>query len=270
MVDDTWAALADAYADGAYATAKGRVRTYVLHEQLLAHLPPAPASVLDVGGGAGHQSFPLAALGYDLTLLEPSAAMLEKARERLARLAPDVQSRVTFVEAPGEEAAARLGRQFDVVLCHGVLGYQEDSEPLVDQLCRCLVRGGLVSIMAGNANASVVRPALERRWADALAAFDATTEIGVLGVPTWPQRVDDVSALLRARGVVPLDWYGVWLFADWLEFSGAPIDPADEAQIAAAARVELEASRRDPYRALSRVFHLVGRRDPRIRGATPR
>jgi hypothetical protein len=29
-----------------------------------------------------------------------------------------------------------------------------------------------------------VRPALERRWEDALAAFDATGEIGVLGVPT--------------------------------------------------------------------------------------
>ena len=98
------------------------------------------------------------------------------------------------------------------------------------------------------------------------------TEIGVLGVPTWPVRVDDVSDLLRARGVVPLDWYGVWLFADWLEFSGSPIDPTDDATIAAAARVELEAARRDPYRALSRVFHRVGQRDPRRRGmpAPPR
>src|SRR5690349_18735940 len=138
MVDDTWASLADSFAEGAYATAKGRVRTYVMHQHLLAHLPPVPAAVLDVGGGAGHQSFPLAALGYELTLLEPSAAMLEKARERLARLAPDTQRRVTFVEAPGEDAYARLGRRFDAVLCHGVLGYQEDPEPLVDQLCRCV------------------------------------------------------------------------------------------------------------------------------------
>ena len=77
--DDTWAGLADQFADGAYATVKGRVRTYVMHQQLLEHLPGPPATVLDVGGGAGHQSFPLAQAGYEVTLLDPSAAMLDKA-----------------------------------------------------------------------------------------------------------------------------------------------------------------------------------------------
>jgi SAM-dependent methyltransferase len=261
MVDDSWAALADSFADGAYATAKGRVRTYVMHQQLLEHLPPPPASVLDVGGGAGHQSFPLAQAGYELTLLDASGAMLEKARERLERLPAQVQNRIALVESAGEDAAEVVGGQvFDAVLCHGVLGYQEDPEPLVDQICRCVAPGGVVSIMAGNGHAMAVRPALERRWDDALAAFDATSEIGVLGVPTWTQTVEGVSALLQAHGVEPVDWYGVWLFVDWLEFSGAAVDPADSAQVEAAARVELQAARRDPYRQLSRVFHLVARK----------
>jgi hypothetical protein len=52
----------------------------------------------------------------------------------------------------------------------------------------------------------------------------------------------------------------VWLFVDWLDFSGEVLDPGDSAQLAAVAAVELEASRRDPYRQLSRVFHLVGRK----------
>jgi hypothetical protein len=51
-------------------------------------------------------------------------------------------------------------------------------------------------------------------------------------------------------------------FVDWLEFSGAELDPGDSKQVAAKAAVELEASRRDPYRQLSRVFHLVGRKGP--------
>ena len=38
--------------------------------------------------------------------------------------------------------------------------------------------------MALNARTLAVRPALERRWADALAAFDATGEVGVLGTDT--------------------------------------------------------------------------------------
>jgi S-adenosylmethionine-dependent methyltransferase len=261
--DDTWAGLADQFADDAYASVKGHVRTYVLHEQLLEHLPPPPARVLDVGGGAGHQSFPLARAGYDVTLLDPSQAMLDKAGQRLALLPAQARRRVTLVRADGENAeAATGGRRFAAVLCHGVLGYQERPEPLVSQLCRCAADGGIVSIMTGNAKAMAVRPALERRWDDALASFDASAEVGVLGVRARADTVEELSGLMRDRGVEPLRWYGVWLFVDWLEFSGAQLDPGDAEQVAATAAVELEASRRDPYRQLSRVFHLVGRKGP--------
>jgi S-adenosylmethionine-dependent methyltransferase len=261
MADDRWAGLVDKFADDAYATVKGYVRTYVLHQQLMEHLPPPPAPVLDVGGGAGHQSFPLAQAGYDVTLLDPSPAMLDKARERLQRLPGDSQRRVTLLEADGENADEAVdGRRFDAVLCHGVLGYVEQPEPLVDQLCRCTAAGGVVSIMTGNAKATAVQPALEQRWDDALAAFDVRTGIGVLGVRGRADTVEEVSELVKSRGVEPLRWYGVWLFVDWLEFSGVQLDPSDSEQVAATAAVELEASRRDPYRQLSRVFHLVGRK----------
>ncbi|UQU63341.1 methyltransferase domain-containing protein [Couchioplanes caeruleus] len=83
MPDAPWSDpdLVARFADGAYATVKGYVRTYVLHHHLLDHLPAPPARELDVGGGAGHQSFPLAALGYDVTLLDSSPAMLDRARQ---------------------------------------------------------------------------------------------------------------------------------------------------------------------------------------------
>lgn len=261
MTDDTWATLADRFADGAYSTVKGLVRTYVMHHQLLEHLPEPPATVLDVGGGAGHQSFPLAEAGYEVTLLDSSPAMLDKARERLARVSPGAQRRVSIVQAAGKDAERAVdGRRFTAVLCHGVLGYVEQPGPLVDQLCRCATRGGLVSIMTGNARTTAVQPALERRWDDALAAFDARTANGVLGVRARADTVEEVSELLKVGGVEPLRWYGVWLFVDWLEFGGVELDPGDTEQVAAAAAVELEASRRDPYRQLSRVFHLVGRK----------
>jgi len=261
VADDTWAGLADRFADDAYASVKGRVRTYVMHQQLLEHLPPPPATVLDVGGGAGHQSFPFAAAGYDVTLLDPSSAMLAKARQRLEQLPDDAQRRVTLLAADGEHAAEAVdGRRFAAVLCHGVLGYLEQPEPVVDQLCRCAAPDGVVSIMTGNARAAAVRPALERRWDDALASFDTRTEIGVLGVPTRADTVEELSELVRSHGVQPVQWYGVWLFVDWLELSGAGLDPDGDEQAAAAAEVELEAGRRDPYRRLSRIFHLVARK----------
>jgi S-adenosylmethionine-dependent methyltransferase len=261
--DDTWASagLADKFVDEAYASVKGYVRTYVMHQHLLEHLPRPPAPVLDVGGGAGNQSFPLAQAGYEVTLLDSSPAMLDKARQRLERLPAEAQRRVTLLQADGENAdEAVQGRRFAAVLCHGVLGYLEQPEPVVDQLCRCAAAGGVVSIMTGNAKTTAVQPALERRWEDALAAFDVRTGIGVLGVRGRADTVEEVSQLLQNGGVEPVRWYGVWLFVDWLEFSGAELDSSDAKQVAATAAVELEASRRDPYRQLSRVFHLVGRK----------
>ena len=263
MSDDAWAGLADRFADEAYASVKGHVRTFVMHRHLLEHLPPPPAAVLDVGGGAGHQSFPLAQAGYEVTLLDASPAMLDKAHQRLLHLPADVRRRVQLLEAEGEHADQAVGgRRFAAVLCHGVLGYLERAEPMVDQLCGCAAPGGVVSIMTGNAKAAAVRPALERRWEDALAAFDARTEIGVLGVTGRADTVEELSELMRDRGVDPVCWYGVWLFVDWLEFSGTVLDPSDTKDLEAIAAVELEASRRDPYRQISRVFHLLGRKEP--------
>jgi S-adenosylmethionine-dependent methyltransferase len=265
MSDDPWASsrLANRFVDDAYASVKGQVRTYVMHQHLLEHLPPPVAKVLDVGGGAGNQSSPLAQAGYDVTILDPSSAMLDKARERLARLPAEARQRVTLLQASGENADdAVAGQRFAGVLCHGVLGYVEDAEPLVAQLCRCAEVGGVVSIMTGNAHAAAVQPALERRWTDALASFDVRTGIGVLGVRGRADTVEEVGELMARYGVEPARWYGVWLFVDWLEFSGAALDPSDTKEVEAIAAVELEASRRDPYRQLSRVFHLLGRRGP--------
>jgi SAM-dependent methyltransferase len=261
--DANWADpnLAHLFADEAYASVKGFVRTYVMHQHLMEHLPEPPATVLDVGGGAGHQSFPLAQAGYHVTVLDSSPAMLDKARDRLERIPVEAQERVTLLHADGENAVEAVGgRVFDAALCHGVLGYLEHPDSMVEQLCRCAAPGGLVSIMTGNANAGAVRPALERRWKDALASFDARTEIGVLGVPGRADTVDELSDLMRTHDVETVRWYGVWLFVDWLEFSGVALDASVPAEVLATAEVELEASRRDPYRQISRVFHLVGRK----------
>jgi len=255
VTEDAWQALADPFVDGAYATVKGKVRTFVLHQQLLRHLTGPPASVLDVGGGAAHQSLPLARLGFRVTVLDSSPAMLAKAEQRLSTEPAHVRDRVRLVQAAGESAAEATGeQQFSAVLCHGVLMYQPNPEPLLDALCRCVEPNGLVSVMALNAATMAVRPALERRWADALAGFGTTHETGVLGTPTRGDTVEDLTRLLSHRGVRAEAWCGVWLFADWMDL------PAEGTDIEAVAAVELEASVRDPYRQLSRVFHLVGRR----------
>lgn len=47
-------------------------------------LPPAPASVLDLGTGSGYVAFLLASLGHDVTATDLAEGMLERAIERAA------------------------------------------------------------------------------------------------------------------------------------------------------------------------------------------
>ena len=112
-----------------------------------------------------------------------------------------------------------------------------------------------MSIVAKNVEVMAVRPAPRGDWAGALAAFDHDRQVNGLG---RRHAVATSRCPVRAapqRGVDPVDWYGVRLFTDgWV-----PERPATDPEDLVLA-VELEASRRDPYRRLSRLFHLVGRR----------
>lgn len=141
------------------------------------------------------------------------------------------------------------------MLCHGVLMYLDDPAPLVDALCELVAPAGLVSIVAKNVEVMALRPAHEGDWAEAIAAFDSDRQVNGLGVDTRGDRIEHLSELLVRRGVEPEDWYGVRLFTDGWTPDRARTDSED-----LVLQTELMASRRDPYRRLSRLFHLIGRR----------
>src|SRR5262245_30150407 len=58
-----------------------KIRTLDLLDRFL---PPAPAVVLDVGGGAGAYAFPLAEKGYVVDLIDPVPLHIEQAKEYAA------------------------------------------------------------------------------------------------------------------------------------------------------------------------------------------
>ena len=126
---------------------------------------------------------------------------------------------------------------------------------MIDALSALTDDHGTVSIVAKNVDVLAVRPALEGDWATALAAFDTDRQINGLGTDTRGDNVNALSAMLAARGVESVDWYGVCLFTDGWTRHRPPTD--DEDLVLA---VELEASRREPYRQLSRLFHLIAQR----------
>jgi len=76
-------------------------------DKLVALLPPAPASVLDIGGGTGAMAGRLHALGYEVEMLTPSEVQVGIAREELAE---KVKVHLTRLEDFASE------RKFDVCL----------------------------------------------------------------------------------------------------------------------------------------------------------
>ena len=255
MTDGEWDPVANWFVDQ-YDTLYGLVRTHVVHQHLAAHLAPPPGRVVDVGGGSGQQSIPLAREGYDVTVVDPSVVMLGRAADRLAEEPAEVAGRVHLVEGAGEDAPDLVGAgRWDAVLCHGVLMYLDEPEPFLAALVELARPGAIVSIVAKNARALAVRPALDHDWVATLAAFDAERQVNGLGIDTRADTVEALGASLDGLGVEPLAWYGVRLFTEGWAKHGPPTDPVDDVLAA-----ELEATRRDPYRQLSRLFHLIGRR----------
>jgi ubiquinone/menaquinone biosynthesis C-methylase UbiE len=248
--------VAERFVEGHYGSLRGRVRTHVIHRHLEQHLRPPPGRIVDVGGGAGNQSIPLAGLGYDVTIVDPSAEMLRRAELRVGHEAAEVAGRVRLVEARGEDAPEALGGDtFDGVLCHGVLMYLDEPDELVDGLCRLTGPGGVLSVVAKNVEVLALRHVHEGDWAAALAAFGAERQVNGLGLDTRGDHVEALSELIAERGVDPVAWYGVRLFTDGWTPDRPAGDPED-----LVLEVELTASRLDPYRRLSRLFHLVGHR----------
>lgn len=116
-------------------TLRGVVRRSLVDRQLATHLPTPPARVADIGGRAGQQALTLARTGYEVTILDPSPAMLREARRSFASEGKEVRRRVSLVEGEGERAVEILGSEsFDTVLCQGVLMYVEDPRAMIQAL----------------------------------------------------------------------------------------------------------------------------------------
>jgi S-adenosylmethionine-dependent methyltransferase len=256
--EDAWAAVAERFVEGHYGTLRGRVRNHVIACHLRDHLPEPPAALVDVGGGAGNQSIPLARDGYQVTIVDPSAAMLARARIRLAAEPDEIADRVRLVQASAAGARQALGgRRFAAVLCHGVIMYVDDPRPFAAALAGLAQPGAIISVVAKNAASMASRPALAGDWAGALAAFDTDRQVNGLGLDTRADTVEGLTAILAETGVETIAWYGVRLFTDG--WTPAHLGRDSEEQ---ALEVELQASRRDPYRLMSRLFHIIGRRLP--------
>ncbi|MEV6262985.1 methyltransferase domain-containing protein [Streptomyces sp. NPDC051784] len=228
-----------------------------LDEQIAARFPVGRRlRVLDVGMGQGTQALRLARAGHTVTGLESDAEMLRSAREALAREPEGIRERVRLIEGDGRETGVHfLPGSFDVVLCHGVLMYVPEPDPLLAGLARMLAPGGLLSLLVRNADALAMRPAAAGDFTAALAAFDTDTYTNRLGLEVRADRLVALRATLAGIAAPLHAWYGVRVFTD---------DVSNEAELPGPERLarifdaEDRAGRTDPYRGVAALLHLCG------------
>lgn len=83
------------------------------------------------------------------------------------------------VEGDVQNLGSLLSQSFDVVLCHGVLMYFADPEPLLDDL---VGPGGVLSLLVRNGDALAMRPRLLGDWDATLRAFESSLCDNRIGV----------------------------------------------------------------------------------------
>ena len=232
------------------------VRQELVARQLAGELPPAPVRIIDLGCGQGTQALWLARRGYDVTGVDASADLLARFERDRAAEPAEVRGRVRAERGLIEDYAERAGvSRFPVVLCHGVLMYLADPEPVLRAIARLAGPGGMVSLLVRNGDALAMRPGLLGDWAACAEAFGSDRYMNRIGVAARADRLAGLTARLAAHGLQVTAWYGVRVFTDTVPGDAGP--PADLQTLLAC---EERAGRTDPYRQVAALLHLIARR----------
>lgn len=231
-------------------------RQHVLAAQLsdvLAARNLTRAKVLDLGCGQGTQALLLARAGHVVTGLDISTDLLDVFRTALRAEPDDVRDRVRLIIGPGEAAPELTGGRFDLILCHGVLPYLDDLAPMLAAMSEVAAPRATLSLLVRNGYAMAMRAGLQGNWADAVSAFDESRYVNRLGLDARAHTPESLDPLLAGLGWQRQCWYGVRVFTDHLDDEPAPEGERLTSMLAA----EQEAGRRDPYRAVAALLHIV-------------
>nr|WP_328957121.1 class I SAM-dependent methyltransferase [Kitasatospora purpeofusca] len=244
-------------APGRSGTLRNLVRQEMVARQLAEQLTGRIAQrVLDIGCGQGTQALRLARAGHYVTGIDSDPAALGAAQETLAEEPDAVRERVQLLIGDGHQCGRWFGaRSFDVVLCHGVLMYLPDPDPMIASLARLLAPGGLLSLVVRNRDALALRPAAAGDWRAALEAFESDRYYNRLGLAARADRIGDLAVTLSEVSVPLRHWYGVRVLTESTPDDAPPVDGRQLAQLLEA---EERAGRTDPYRQVAALLHVVG------------
>lgn len=215
-----------------------------------------PLRVLDLGGGSGIFAVPLARLGHDVTVVDPSADALATLYMRAETAG--VGERVRGVQGDGDllsEIAPTIGDgAYDLALCHFVLEVVDDPAVTLGEMARAVRPGGLVSVATVNRAGAVLARALGGHPVEALALLEDRDPAPGRSRPA--RRRFDPEGLLdlvTGAGLEATAWRGVSVVADLL-------DAASGAKPDAVRRLELALAGTSPFRDVAAGLHVLATR----------
>jgi 2-polyprenyl-3-methyl-5-hydroxy-6-metoxy-1,4-benzoquinol methylase len=216
-----------------------------------------PLRVLDVGGGSGNFAVPLARLGHDVTVVDPSADALATLRRRAENAG--VAERVHGTQGDGDLLhevlpAAGDGGGFDLALCHSVLEVVDDPAVTLTEIARALRPGGQVSVATANRAGAVLARVLSGHPVEAKALLEDRDPAPGRAKPVRRRFAPtELLGLVEAAGLQARPWRGVSVVADLL-------DAASGADPDAVRALELALAEQSPYRDIAAGLHVLAER----------
>jgi ubiquinone/menaquinone biosynthesis C-methylase UbiE len=134
----------------------GRLEYLRTRELLARYLPPPAATVLDVGGGAGAYSLPLAKEGYSVNLVDPVPLHVEQAA---AASATQTEAPLVGLEVGDARSLSQEDENVDAVLLLGPLYHltlRDDRIRALREAWRVVRPGGVVVVAAISRFASTI------------------------------------------------------------------------------------------------------------------
>lgn len=217
----------------------------LLSAQLADHGVPAPAEVVDIGGGTGGVATALAALGHRITVVDPSPDALASLERRTAEAG--LAGHIRAVQGDANDLLAIVGPAgADVVICHRVLEVVDSPAEALSAMEAILRLGGVLSLLVSQRHSVVLTQALNGHIAAARRSY------------ADPLRFehDQVVALVERAGFEVLVSQGIGALSDHVPEALIESEPGAYAELYA---LESEISRDPTFRAMAPLVHVLAR-----------
>jgi S-adenosylmethionine-dependent methyltransferase len=241
-------------------TPEGRLRLDLAFVHLQEFLPQDKRSLraLDVGCGTGAAAVRLAQLGFQVTMVDSSASMLNYSRT--AAQAAGVADRIAVEQSDASQLARRFdARSFGVIVCHNLLEYIENPSALLRAVSKMLRNtSSVISIMVRNQAGDVLKSAIQSGDLSA-AGNSLDAEWGresLNGGEVRLFRLEGLRAMMKAASLTVIAERGVRVLSDYL-----PGQVSRDSEYERIFELERNLGARADFAAIARYVQFIAHRE---------